>query len=200
MSKTEIVNFTIKVKFFTYWHCSSGSSGGSSMDALVARDENNLPYIPGKTLKGHIRDMAITLKNDEDNKIFVNNCFGYSTEKEDFGYDKSKLSKPNKEREGKCYFSNATLNELIEPKLSEYLYTSIASTAIGNNGIAKTGSLREIEAVVPLTLQATIKNIPIEYQDKMKKAIMQVKRIGLNRTRGWGRCEITIEQEEEQND
>lgn len=194
MSNKETINLTIEVKFFTYWHCSSGTSGGSAIDSLVARDENNLPYIPGKTLKGHIRDMAITLQD----KDFINICFGYSTEEGDFGYNKSKLSQPNKEREGKCYFSNATLNEIIDPSLSKYLYTSIASTAIEKNGIAKTGSLREVETVVPLTLQATIKHIPSIYKDKMKKAIKQVKRIGLNRTRGWGRCEITITEEKEE--
>ncbi len=180
--------FEITIKFLTYWHCSSGSSGGSRLDAMVARDKNNLPFIPGKTLKGHIRDMAETFGN----KSFVNECFGYNTYEGEFGYNASILDKPNKDREGKCYFTNATLEEKIDNKLSEYLYHSIASTAIKENGVAKTGSLREIEAVVPLTLKAKILHVPECYKDLMQKAIKQVKRIGLNRTRGWGRCEAEV--------
>ncbi len=189
--------FELEIKFFTYWHCSSGSSGGSRLDAMVARDKNNLPFIPGKTLKGHIREMAETFGNEQ----FVNECFGYNTHEGEFGYDKTVLDKPNRNREGKCYFTNATLKEKIDEELSQYLYHSIASTAIEKNGIAKTSSLREIEAVVPLTLTAKILHIPEQYKDLMQKALGQVKRIGLNRTRGWGRCEVeVVEIKEEKNE
>jgi len=163
----------IEIEFFTYWHCGSGSSGGSRVDALVAKDNNGLPYIPGKTIKGHIREMAESLDDSE----FINLCFGSS-----------------EEREGKCYFSNAIIEEKIDKKLSSYLFITISSTKIEENGIAKTGSLREIEAVVPLKLYATIEfdEDSKKYESKMIEAFRQVKRMGLNRTRGLGRCEITL--------
>ncbi len=164
----------IAIEFFTYWHCGSGSSGGSRVDALVARDKNGLPYIPGKTIKGHIREMAESLDNDE----FINICFGSS-----------------EEREGKCYFSNAIIEEKIDKNLSSYLFTTISSTKIDAKGLAVDGSLREIEAVVPLKLYATIEfdeGIKEDYKEMMQKAFSQVKRMGLNRTRGLGRCEITL--------
>ena len=195
MSK-KTYTFELKIKFLSYWHCSSGNSGGSRLDMLVAKDESNLPLIPGKTLKGHIRDMAESF----DDKEFVNECFGYSTFDGEFGYDKNMLDKPNKEREGKCYFENGVLNEKIDKNLSQYLYHSLSSTAVDEKGIAVTGSLREIEAVVPLTLYSKIFHIPQKYKDHMQKAIKQVKRIGLNRTRGWGRCEIEVNKVLEEND
>jgi len=162
----------IAIKFFTYWHCGSGSSGGSSVDALVARDAQGLPFIPGKTLKGHIREMAETLNKNE----FVDTCFG--------------VSKDGVEKEGECYFSNATIEENISKELAPYLFKTISSTQIGDNGLAVTGSLREIEVVVPITLYACIENC--ENEELMKNAFSQVKRMGLNRTRGLGRCEITL--------
>jgi len=162
----------IEIKFFTYWHCGSGESGGSSVDALVARDAKGLPYIPGKTLKGHIREMAETLNENE----FVDTCFG--------------VSKEELEQEGECYFSNATIEENISKELSLYLFKTISSTQIGIDGLAVTGSLREIEVVVPITLYATIENC--DNKEQMVKAFRQVKRIGLNRTRGLGRCEISL--------
>ena len=144
---------------------------------MVAKDKNFLPYIPGKTLKGHIREMALTLNKDE----FVNKCFGKA----------SVEGEENTEREeGECYFSNAGLKEAVNPKLTSYLYHTIASTKIAENGLADTGSLREIEVVVPLTLYAIIENCDDE--ETMEKAFKQVKRIGLNRSRGLGRCEITL--------
>ena len=53
---------------------------------------------------------------------------------------------------------------------------------------AKDKSLREIEVTKPLTLYGKIENI----QDKTKldKALKMIKRVGLNRNRGLGRCEI----------
>ena len=167
----------IQIEFFTYWHCGSGSSGGSKVDALVVKDKNGLPYVPGKTLKGHIREMAETLGDDE----FVNLNFGKISEE----------GMENKNRnEGKCYFSNAILEENIDTALTSYLYDTVASTALGANGLAKTGSLREVEVVVPLTLYASIDGC--DDVEKMKQAFTQVKRIGLNRSRGLGRCEISI--------
>ena len=162
----------IAIRFFTYWHCGSGASGGSSVDALVAKDSDGLPYIPGKTLKGHIRDMAESL----DEPKFVDSCFG--------------MSRDGVEKEGECYFSNATIEEDISQDLISYLFKTISATKIDSKGLADTGSLREIEVVVPLTLYATIENC--NEKGLMKKALSQVKRIGLNRTRGLGRCEISI--------
>ena len=163
----------IAIEFFTYWHCGSGTSGGSRVDALVARDDNGLPYIPGKTIKGHIKEMAETIGDND----FVNLCFGSS-----------------EEREGECYFSNATIEEKIDKNLSSYLFSTISSTKIDDKSLAVTGSLREIEVVVPLKLFATIEfsDKTKEYQEQMKKALYQVKRMGLNRTRGLGRCEISV--------
>lgn len=164
----------VAIKFFTYWHCGSGLSGGISVDALVAKDAKGLPYIPGKTLKGHIREMAETL-ND---KVFVEHCFG--------------LSEKKIEKEGACYFSNAVIEENIEKELAAYLFETISSTKIDDKGLAEDGSLREIEVVVPLTLYASLENCPKEYERQMQKAFGQVKRMGLNRTRGLGRCEIVL--------
>ena len=187
----------IEIEFFTYWHCGSGSSGGSRVDALVARDNDGFPYIAGKTLKGHIREMAEVL----DDCTFVNECFGGSSNDGTDGREKDVCyDKKYRGKEGKCYFSNAIIEEQINKELKSYLFTTISSTKIEENGIAKTGSLREIEVVVPLKLYATIEfdNDSKKYESKMIKAFRQVKRMGLNRTRGLGRCEITLAGE--QND
>ncbi len=177
-----------KVEFLDYWHLSSGLSAGARLDSTVVKDENTLPYLPGKTLKGLVREMAELL----DDSSLIEKCFGGEGVKN-----------------AACYFSNATLpenvaSEIIEYALQERLYDVIASTKIGNedrfkNGkqiekknIAVDNSLREIEVVVPLTLEGMIDDVPKEYVSNMQKSLQMVKRMGLNRTRGLGRCNITI--------
>lgn len=40
-----------KIEFFSNWHCGSGLAAGADVDALVVKDCNGLPYVPGKTIK-----------------------------------------------------------------------------------------------------------------------------------------------------
>ena len=180
------------IQFLDYWHLSSGLSAGAKLDSLVVKDSNDLPYAPGKTLKGLIREMAELLEDCD----FVNSCFGGSTEDGKNGKPKDKCYDENaKNKQGVCYFSNATLekqeqDEIVTNRLQNHLYHVIASTAIGENGIAIDHSLREIEVVIPLTLHATIENIPAEYGENIRKATTMLKSMGLNRTRGFGRCTI----------
>lgn len=166
-----------EVKFLDYWHLSSGLSAGAKLDSTVVKDKDGLPYLSGKTLKGLVREMAELLKEES----FVKSCFG------DEGQDM-----------GICYFSNATLpstvsKEIKEHNLQERLYDVLASTKIGEKDIAVTNSLREIEVVVPISLEGYIDDVPTEYKEQLIASLKMIKRMGLNRNRGLGRCEITVE-------
>jgi CRISPR/Cas system CSM-associated protein Csm3 (group 7 of RAMP superfamily) len=182
-----------KVKFLDYWHLSSGLSAGAKLDSTVVKDRDGLPYLSGKTLKGLARETAEMLEKKE----FVRDCFGAE------GVEI-----------GKCYFSNAMLDseiakEIKDNSLEERLYDVIASTKIGKEDkfdkdgkqiekkdIAVDNSLREIEVVVPITLEGYIDDVPSAYEAEMKQALKIIKRMGLNRNRGLGRCEITVTEED----
>jgi len=45
-----------KIKILSDWHIGSGLDSATDVDALVLKDDNKLPYIPGKTIKGLIKD------------------------------------------------------------------------------------------------------------------------------------------------
>ena len=186
--ETKMVKLKYEVKFLDYWHLSSGLSAGAKLDSTVVKDKDGFPYLSGKTLKGLAREMAEYL----DNTLLLKSCFG------DEGVEM-----------GVCYFSNATLNENIAKEikdnaLQERLYDVIASTKIGKEDKFKDGkqiekkdiavdnSLREIEVVVPVTLEGYIDDVPSDYKEEMIKALKMIKRMGLNRNRGLGRCEITV--------
>lgn len=183
------------IKFYDYWHISSGLSAGARLDSTVIKDADGLPYVAGKIIKGLSREMAELLEDCE----FVNTCFGGSTND---GKNTRPLDKCYDEKakniQAKCYFSNAVLEksvaeQIISNNLQENLYDIIASTKIDEkSGTAKDNSLREIEVVIPLTLMGEIRDIPNEYEEKMKQTLTMIKRMGLNRNRGLGRCEFLV--------
>lgn len=170
-----VLKYTIK--FLDYWHLSSGLSAGAKLDSLVVKDSDGVAYVPGKTLKGLTREMAELL----DDEVFVEKCFGSE------GVNMAA-----------CYFTNANIGkevheQIVSNKLQDNLYDELASTTIDKNGMTIDGSLREIEIVVPLALSGEILDVHAEYQEKMQKSLKMIKRMGLNRNRGLGRCQITVE-------
>jgi len=172
------VTLKYTIDFLDYWHLSSGLSAGAKLDSLVVKDPDGVAFVPGKTLKGLAREMAELF----DNEAFVKTCFG--TEGVTMG---------------RCYFSNATVSkkvheQIITNQLQENLYDEIASTKIDATGMAVDNSLREIEVVVPLTLSGEINDVPSEYKEALSKSLQMIKRVGLNRNRGLGRCSITVEE------
>ncbi|KPA16358.1 CRISPR-associated protein [Candidatus Magnetomorum sp. HK-1] len=184
-----------KITFLSDWHCGSGLTSGSDIDALVIKDENDLPFVPGKTIKGLLKEAAYILgefsedkKNKEDWNIFRKHIFGLQT---------TKLQDDNQSEPGACFFSNAVLSDTLKNKIIESidlkstLYRKIASTQIDKNGIAEEKSLRKIEVVIPLELYGQITNIDEKYFDKMIMCIAYIKQLGSNRNRGLGRCIIS---------
>lgn len=186
-----------QLRFYDYWHISSGLSAGARLDSTVIKDSDGLPYVAGKIIKGLSREMAELLGDC----TFVNSCFGGSTNDGKNGRPLDKCyDEKAKNTQGVCYFSNAILDEtaakqIKDNDLQENLYDIIASTKIDEKTfVAEDKSLREIEVVVPLTLHGEIRDIPNEYAEKMQKSLKMIKRMGLNRNRGLGRCEFLVEE------
>lgn len=189
---------TIKyqITFFSEWHTGSGLSSGSDLDALVIKDKKGLPYIPGKTIKGLLKDAANQIrglqgKADEPNELNTQ-FFGYAEE-----------GKPETESihtRGMAHFSNAILPiELVENIPNDqvgFLYRSLASTAIEECGLAKSNSLRRMETTIPCRLVGEIHNVDDIYKNDLIKAFKWIKRLGQNRNRGLGRCNFEILGEE----
>lgn len=166
-----------EIRFLDYWHMGSGLSAGAKLDSLVIKDSDGVAFVPGKTFKGLAREMAELLGDD----ALVKECFGV----EGVGM-------------GLCYFSNARVGDdvkkqIVSNALQDNLYDEIASSKI-EDGMAVDHSLREIEVVVPITLHGEVLDVPSEHKEKLKQSLVMVKRMGLNRNRGLGRCNITVKE------
>ena len=179
------MNIKYSIEFHTDWHCGSGLAAGADVDALVVKDVKGMPFIPGKTIKGLVREAVEEIrglqKKNLDETFF--DAFGF------FEKDKEEMKK------GSMFFTNAVLKKdeydaIVSNDAARFMYRDMASTAIDSDGIAKEHSLRKIQVVVPCTLYGEIHDVSDNLADEIIDSLRFIKRMGQNRNRGLGRCTI----------
>lgn len=186
-----------KIEFFSYWHAGAGLSGGTYADMIVNKTREGFPYLPGRTIKGLLREAAENihaLSGDLVSQSFINEVFGFRTELGFVSQEETPAST--------CFFSNAHLSPALEQQLLQdgdhrYLYQVLSSTQLDENGVAKNKSLRQLEVSIPLTLYASIEDFPeadgkTNYREQMEYCMQWIKQLGLNRSRGLGRCKFSM--------
>lgn len=185
------------IDFTSYWHTGSGLSSGVGAKALVIKDDHDLPFIPGRTLKGMIRDAAENLHELDPTRIpasFIATVFGRSDDDRGNGPGKSAAAY----QDNGCFFGNASLSQFLHQNIASrekaFLYANIASTAIDDEGQALDHTLRQMEVTIPLTLYAYIDHFPDDKLalERLESCLKWIKRIGYNRNRGLGRCQFSL--------
>lgn len=173
-----------KITFHTYWHCGSGLASGADADLLVIKDKDCLPYVPGKTIKGLVREAVDLLAPEEMKPDDYKTVFGISGDKENGSRSSS-------------FFGDATLSVkehgyIASQKHAQYLYQTISSTAITDEGVADDNTLRKIQVSIPCDLEGDILNVPDSIAESIKNGLKYIKRLGAWRNRGLGRCTFEI--------
>lgn len=171
-----------KLEFLSEWHIGSGLGAGAESDASILRDKNDMPYIPGKTIKGLLKDAMIDINEVNGSKVTIedlNKIFGLKTS-----------------QQGKAFFSDCKIEEnenraIVVNSLQPYLLKNVASTAINEQGVAHDKSLRSKEVCMPLILTGSIDNVD-EYKEIFELAFKWLRGVGINRNRGLGRCKVSI--------
>ncbi|UBM60778.1 RAMP superfamily CRISPR-associated protein [Marinilongibacter aquaticus] len=180
------VNYVLA--FYSHWAIGSGKGAGSGKDSLVLKDKNNLPFIPGKTMKGLLRDAANECGY---NVQSIESVFGHTNHE---GQEHEASEKLNKK--GCARFSSVKLSDDMvlalkgKKYLSSGLYETRTSTRLDSDKQAVDHSLRKMEVCVPLVLYGTVSNVEDEQKVLIKKALKMVKLLGEKRYRGLGRCQI----------
>lgn len=207
---------TLTIAFLSYWHVGNGLGEGARADSIVLKDQHQLPYFPGKTLRGILRnamEKARALNWYQDTFATtdpVELAFGSAHEGgmiENTEADEPKLTRLT--TPGMLFVPNATLSEpeyrflaqSSQSSLVDALYTTMASTAINmKTGAAMHKSLRAFEVTVPLTLQTILSfndEIEVEQQSQvftaLSLALPLVEQIGAKRSRGFGRVKLSLE-------
>lgn len=196
------MHLTLKITLNSDSLIASGEGYGSVIDSDIVFDELGIPYIPAKRIKGCLRDSL-----QEIAKIFCS-----STIDKELALDKL-FGNNNKSLNSLANFSNLKIKDYennskwlnyIQNEFSEYVSSSIVTsfftdirqqTCIADDGVSQDHSLRtsrvlkkglEFEGKIEITSDDTV------ILDSLLLACVNLRKIGSNRTRGFGEisCEI----------
>ena len=194
-----LLNFNIK----SDWHIGSGKEGGAYADALCLKNNEGLPYLPGKSCKGLLRDAFETAQNAgwiEQNMVDL--LFGVE-------------NREGIQQQGMLQIFNAQLCEqeshyIVSKKATKHLYRVVQYTAIDElTGTAKQSSLRSLEVTVPMLLTAEIRinidhpaylensnrvQIDEKFAQWLTSAISLISELGAKRHRGLGKVTVSAKE------
>ena len=184
----------------SFWHAGTGRGKSQALDMLVHKDSRNLPLLPGKTVKGLVRDAV----NRAEHWGQVSPGLTAAL----FGFRKPGTSRFDS-TPGALAFDDAQLPRAFrewaftqDAAVLQGLYQEIHATQINpETGCAQKNSLRGMEVTIPLTLtapihrcdQETLIRFP-EWPGELKKCLPLIRGLGVSRTRGLGRCKVVLEE------
>lgn len=184
--------YTLKIDLLCYWHAGSGHGAKADVDALVLRDNAGFPYLPGRTLKGLLRD-ALYEMGQEGEAVRL---FGKEAAKgENRGSVPGVIAVDDARMEEA---DRAWIDDSPEADgLKAQLFDSVASTAIQNNGVAVSKSLRLVEVTLPMTLSGSITYMGTDERKPSDLTLLSeacgiIRNLGSNRHRGLGRCRLML--------
>lgn len=195
----------IKIELLSDLCTCSGETYNSMVDMDVVYDENGIPYIPAKRLKGCIRESALEMQElgiitqEEYEKIFgregnVRSAFSLSNAYI-LGFDEAVED-----------LKNCTYKDLLSPQnvLNQYTYIRTQTAVNLKTGVAEDSSLRTIRVVKKgLKFEAECnwnkgsQKVEKGQEEILKQAVSLVKHIGVSRTRGLGLVEMSLHEEEQ---
>lgn len=206
----------------SYWHAGSGRGADALADTVVITDEYGLPYLPGKTVKGLVRDVmeraaaasivsaaAVTAYfgsasaglQESSSAEAADQNMDAATEWQDRQLEASRY----KTKVGQLSFGSATLperwrrwargaNEGERQGVVQELFTHVASTSMDADGVAQDHTLRVSQVTVPMQLKARVEG-PDDgaWARDMKTALPLLRNLGTRRFRGYGRVSVSME-------
>ena len=197
-----------------YWRAGTGRGGGSAHDETVYRNSYGLSVLPGRTLKGLLRDACWRAEQwGHITKGTTSQLFGMRFKHDGEPVDPNdkgktphagliRVSSAELEQETRDYLQWRKLDNKEDFEgLTENFFRTLSSTAI-KDGSAKDQSLRTSEVTIPLKLVADItirdgeEGSAEDYAKRLEKCLPLVRAIGNNRTRGLGRVWISLTKKE----
>jgi len=169
-------NKTLHIKLLSDLCPASGDGFAGFVDTDICYEDNGQPYIPGKRIKGCLREcgldiLSVESKNKEYEEAF-NRLFG----------------KIGEESPGEMTIGNGRLRVYSKTET----YTSTRTRTRMENGMAYPGSLRTFRVInkgaefeFPVTLSE-------EFEDFFSKCVKSFRAMGLNRSRGLGEIKCTL--------
>lgn len=196
----------IKITLKSDFCVASGYSYAGIIDSDICCNENGIPYIPARRIKGCLREAAELINCENTEKIFGikgNNISGALIIGNAYPEDYTEINNDILELKKLGYGDELTSQKILE----QFSYIK-AQTAIDNEtGIAKRNSLRYTRVVnqySPFNKEEMcfIANIEIPecYYEDIEKVSKALRHMGLNRNRGLGNVRCYIDRNNNNND
>ncbi|MBK1646711.1 hypothetical protein CKO25_19120 [Thiocapsa imhoffii] len=195
---------TLIVEIQSFWHPGTGRGSGFYLDAMTHAGSDGLPRLPGRTLKGLLRDALWRAEQWQWPQVPQGatwTLFGSRDQHGDGETSDVNLSEPGALRVGDACLPTEVADYLSRTTdgraLIQGLYREHFSTAIEpGTGVAKARSLRGIQVIVPLTLEARISEVPglqakAGWRETLKAVLPLITAVGAHRTRGFGRARLS---------
>lgn len=186
----------LRIDIRSYWHPGTGRGSGFHLDAVTHEDAGGIPCLPGRTLKGLLRDAVFRAEAwgwaevPAGSTVRLFGPMGQGGVETDFGL---------------LRISDATLAAPVAAYLASEngralargLYREHFSTAIEHeSGVAQERSLRGMRVVIPLELVAEIgtvrptRDMP-DWLQPLTAALPLITAVGAHRHRGFGRAVLS---------
>jgi hypothetical protein len=182
----------------------SGRGDGPSADATILRSQGGLPYVPGRGVKGLLRDGCQQaewlglLEQGTTERLFGERTALLEPGEREVGRRNARDTRP-----GALRFCDARLPEDHERYAAEHpdwaacLVDVLAATRL-EDGVAKGGTLRTTEVAVPVTLEANVEGPDGDWPEALRVACRFVRALGSHRNRGLGRARLELLAEPEE--
>lgn len=200
-----------------FWHVGTGRGAGPFADAVVLRDRSGLPHVPGKQVKGLLRDATEhatrcgVLPKGSASRWFGSSIHdaldGEAANAERREQDLEAMRFAT--REGVLTIGSAVLGRgraeaetwrrwaATHPALVAEMYRPFSSTKVDDEGVAQNQTLRSIEVVVPMKLYAEVEGPTVgEHRDwlvELPRVLSLIDGVGGHRNRGFGRVTVRVE-------
>lgn len=197
---------TLHLQLLGPWHPGTGRGEGPGADAIVNTDASGLPFLPGRTLKGLLRDGArLAVAAGALDAGLLDRLFGHEGAG---GEDATRY----RTVAGALHLTSATVGEdpgdaaawqawaARNHDARAQLFRTVASTRLDERGVAADGTLRTIQVAIPVPLVATAtladgSGVPrSDALAALKTIAPLIYAVGAHRTRGLGRCIVTVKE------
>lgn len=192
-------------RFLSYWHPGTGGGLGASLDARV-RTNAGLPLLPGRTLKGVLRDACARAEALGWFKDLPTPLGGWTDLLFGRAAKDGRPSTPGLLRIGSAELDAPTRQAFVALDAKQQrlaargMRAALHQTAIDERGVVVEGSLRGLEVYVPMPLYAPIEWVADGTGSEsalgfiaLDRSLALVEGLGGHRSRGFGRVELVLE-------
>ena len=201
----------LKFQLHSPWHVGTGMGSGLGADALTTKSARRLPEIPGRSVKGLLRDAfrlaegagaiepgvteayfgsAPGSRSAESSMAARQEMERYDTESGQIRVDSARLGAGDAEQ---AQWQNWAATEEAAPLVAQMTET-VSSTAL-DDGVARKGALRSVEVALPMTLYGEVSSDSVDaaqFTQHLQTVLPLLRQVGKTRHRGFGRCTVTV--------